>query len=100
MKYKESARSPHYGRIYGFDNTGKQTEELDLLRIVVCKREGEKDCDEYTIGQLLRTVVEHKEDLKKIAILEKQIKQLQDKMNTLTQVAVLLDAQIKASKIK
>lgn len=100
MKYKETARSPHYGRIYGYDDTGKQIEELDLLRIVVCKKEGKKNCDEYTIGQLLRAVVDHKEDLKKIATLEKQIKQLQDKVNTLTQIAVLLDAQIKASEIK
>ena len=100
MKYKETARSPHYGKIYGYDNKGKQIEELDLLRIVVCKRESEKNCDEYTIGQLLRTVVEHKEDFKKIAILEKQIKQLQNKIDTMSKLMVLLDAEIKASKLK
>lgn len=100
MKYKETARSPHYGRIYGFDEKGKQIEELDLLRIVVCKKEGKKNCDEYTIGQLLRAIVDHKEDLKKIATLEKQIKQLQNKMDTMSKLMVLLDAEIKASKLK
>ena len=99
MKYKESARNPEYGKIFGYDINGKQIQEIDLLKIVVCRKEG-TITEDFTVGELLRTVVDYKKDLKKIAILEKEIKLLQDKMKTLTQVAVLLDAQIKASEIK
>lgn len=31
MKYKENARSPHYGKIYGYDDKSKQIEEPDYL---------------------------------------------------------------------
>lgn len=39
MKYKESARSLEYGKIYGYDINGKQIQKIDLLKIVVCKKE-------------------------------------------------------------
>jgi hypothetical protein len=29
LKYKETARSPQYGRIYGYNDAGKKIEELD-----------------------------------------------------------------------
>lgn len=33
MKYKESARNPEYGKIFGYDINGKQIQEIDLLKI-------------------------------------------------------------------
>lgn len=35
MKYKETARSPQYGRIYGYNDAGKKIEELDWLELEV-----------------------------------------------------------------
>ncbi len=95
MKYKESARSPRYGKFFTYDITGKEVQELDILKLKVVHKE-----KEYTIGQLLRITSDHEEDLKKIKQLEGDLKKLQDKVNTLSQIVVLLDAQIKASEIK
>lgn len=94
MKYKESARSPQYGKIFAYDITGR-VQELDILKLEVVHKE-----KEYTIEQLLRTISDYKEDFKKIKQLEKDLKKLQDKVNTLLQIVVLLDARIKASEIK
>lgn len=95
MKYKESARSPQYGKIFAYDITGREVQELDILKVKVVHKE-----TEYTIEYLLRTISNYKEDFKKIKQLEKDLKILQDKVNTLSQIVVLLDAQIKASEIK
>ena len=95
MKYKESARSPQYGKIFAYDITGREVQELDILKLEVVYKE-----KEYTIEQLLRTISDYKEDFKKIKQLEKDLKKLQDKVNTLSQIVVLLDARIKASEIK
>lgn len=95
MKYKETARSPEYGKIFAYNITGKEVQELDILKLEVVHKE-----KEYTIGQLLRIISDHEEDFKKIKRLEENLKILQDKVNTLSQIVVLLDAQIKASEIK
>lgn len=95
MKYKESARSPQYGKIFAYSITGKEVQELDILKLKVVHKE-----KEYTVGQLLQIISDHEEDFKKIKQLEKDLKKLQDRVNTLSQVVVLLDAQIKASEIK
>lgn len=94
MKYKESVRSPQYGKIFAYSITGKEVQELDILKLEVVHKG-----KEYTVGQLLQITSDHEEDLKKIKQLEKDLKKLQEKVNTLTQIIVLLDAQIKASEI-
>jgi len=52
MQYKETARSPHYGRIFAYDASGKRTEELDILRVKLVHGN-----EEVTIKQLLEEVV-------------------------------------------
>ena len=51
MKYKNYTRSPQYGKIYSYNETGKQVHELDILGL-----ELEHDGVEYTIAGLLELV--------------------------------------------
>ena len=51
MDYKQTARSPHYGRIFAYNETGKQVQELDILKIKLVHQNRE-----YTVGQLLERV--------------------------------------------
>jgi hypothetical protein len=65
MKYKESTRSPGYGKIFMKDLNGRITEELDLLRVIVLE-----DGKDFTVGELLGLVVVNQAQVDKIKGLE------------------------------
>lgn len=95
MNYKESARSPHYGRIYGYDESGKEIKELDVLKLKVVAKSGKL----YTVAALLKKVLELErvidkmyEDVNKNTEMQKQVK-------ILTQLVVALDAKIKLLEV-
>lgn len=84
MEYKQSARSPHYGKIISYDTQGRVVQEVDILRIkVVDSRK-----DEYGIGELLEQASENKHWIalhgepneKRIEVLETQLLSAQSKI--------------------
>jgi chromosome segregation ATPase len=61
LKYKNYTRSPQYGKIYSYNEAGKQVHELDILEL-----ELEHDGVEYTVGKLLETVTTHSAEVKEL----------------------------------
>lgn len=92
MKYKNYTRSPQYGKIYSYNETGKQTHELNILGL-----ELEHDGVEYTVAKLLELVVAHSAEEKKLhAMLDAQaaiISKLENEVGTLK---IKTDALLKA----
>ena len=61
MKYKDYTRSPQYGKIYSYDEKGKQTHELDLLQLEFTHNELD-----YTMEKLLSMVLDHSAEEKRM----------------------------------
>jgi len=102
MDYKKTVRSPNYGKIFAYDKQGREINTLDVLKLEVVQ--GTKA---YTVGQLLeeatkiaslQETIEQQELL--IINAERAISNLENKVQTLSQLAVLLDAKIQSSQIK
>jgi excinuclease UvrABC helicase subunit UvrB len=53
MEYKPTARSPHYGKIFAYDQNGKEVQSIDILQVQLV-HEGKN----YTIKELLKLVIE------------------------------------------
>ena len=53
MTYKATARSPHYGRIFAYDEKGQEIKEIDILKVKVVSQN-----KEYVIGDLLKRVID------------------------------------------
>lgn len=82
MEYKQSARSPHYGKIVAYDTQGRVIQELDVLRLKV-----EHDGVDFTIGGILSYAVKHEGEVtilkQKVADLEKQNKEQDERIMAL-----------------
>jgi hypothetical protein len=89
MKYKESARSPRYGRIFSYDENGRELNELDILKIKLIHNESET-----TIGALLTLLRDYEKALKSIPELTEQIAAQRAQIELLNKLVVLLEAQI------
>ena len=100
MKYKDYTRSPQYGKIYSYNEAGKQVHELDILQLEVAHED-----KEYTIADLLQMVVDHSAEEKKIQAdlraktvlideLSRTIKQLQGKNDLLVKAITKLTAEV------
>jgi hypothetical protein len=92
LKYKNYTRSPQYGKIYSYNEAGKQVHELDILGL-----ELEHEGVEYTIAELLELVVAHSAEEKKIhAMLGAQSVIINELSRTIAQLqnhnAILLNA--------
>jgi hypothetical protein len=92
LKYKNYTRSPQYGKIYSYNETGKQTHELNILGL-----ELEHEGVEYTVAGLLKTVTEDSADVEKlfhlINVQAGMISELQNEVGTLK---IKTDALLKA----
>ena len=95
MDYKKNVRSPNYGRIFAYDAQGREIESLDVLKLRVMQ-----DGKEFTVAQLLQSVIELKEQVAnqegRLEVLENTAK----KVDTLAKLAVLLDIKIKNLELK
>jgi hypothetical protein len=82
MEYKQSARSPHYGKIVAYDTQGRVIQELDMLRIKV-----EHDGVDFTIGGILTYAVKHEGEViilkEKVRLLEEQNKEQNERIMAL-----------------
>ena len=104
LKYKDYTRSPQYGKIYSYNEAGKQVHELDILNLELTHED--KD---YTIAELLQMVVDHSAEEKKIQAdlraktvlidgLSRTVSQLQAKNDLLVKAITKLTAEV--SRIK
>ena len=104
MKYKDYTRSPQYGKIYSYDEKGKQTHELDLLQLEV-EHEGKT----FTIGKLLERVTSLSSEVEMLKLeagndraiaadLSRKISTQKEKTQLLTEVIKKLTAEV--SRIK
>lgn len=98
MKYKESARSPQYGKIFAYDINGKIVDEVNVLKVIV-----EHEGSEYSIKQLLEKIIvlETKEIQQEITNInqkkqidkhEKQIKLLTDALREINNRLSLIES--------
>lgn len=95
MNYKESARSPHYGRIYGYDESGKEMKELDVLKLKVVAKSGKL----YTVAALLKKVLELESVIDKMYEDVNKNTEMQKQVEILTQLVIVLDAKIKLLEV-
>ena len=85
MQYKQIQKSPHYGRIYGYNEAGQKIETLDWIELKV-EHEGQT----YTIAELLKKQVDN----------EKTMETLKASYGLLTQKNKDLSGEITTLKIK
>ena len=99
MEYKVNARSPHYGKIFAYDEIGREMKELDVLELKVC-HEGKT----YLIKELLAQVVANNQQLNEDkAFIQKagpELEEMAAQINTLSQLVVLLNAKIQKLEVK
>lgn len=99
MEYKQSARSPHYGKIIAYDTQGRVIQELDVLRIKVVDNRK----DEYEIGGLLEASIQNghwitlhgEPNEKRITVLETQLLAAESKIAEQEQLIKDLTAVVK-----
>ncbi len=95
MDYKKNVRSPNYGKIFAYDQQGREIKSLDPLKLFVTH-----DGVDYTISELLETVIELKKQNenqeKRILIMEN----VMDKVDIMSKLVALLDIRIKTLEIK
>ena len=91
MKYKESTRSPGYGKVFMKDLNGRITEELDLLRVIVV--DGKND---YTIREILEMALGNAESMQEIDELKRKVKFQDEQLKLIKQLLVLQEAKIEA----
>jgi len=100
MQYKKLQRSPHYGRIYGYNEKGQKIEELNWIELEV-EHEGQT----YTVADLLKKQVDNELTMKallasnqKLAAKDKElgrtITQLESKIETLTEILTKLTTEV------
>ncbi len=58
MQYKQIQKSPHYGRIYGYNEAGQKIETLDWIELKV-----EHKGQTYTIAELLEKQVDNEKTM-------------------------------------
>lgn len=80
MEYKPTARSPHYGKIFAYDQNGKELQTVDILKVQLIHNN-----TPYTVGDLLASVV----------VLEDQVATLQERHN-----ALMLQTEVLQNKIE
>lgn len=99
MEYKGNARSPHYGKIFAYDEVGRQINEVDILKVKVF-HEGKT----YLIGEMLTQVVFNNAQLEEDkAFIQKagpELEEMAAQINTLSQLVVLLNAKIQKLEVK
>lgn len=99
MTYKATARSPHYGRIFAYDEKGQEIKEIDILKVKVVSQN-----KEYVIGDLLKRVIDLDARLPLIEEFAAQngpvISNLTEKIDTMAQLVVILSAQVEALKLE
>ena len=106
MEYKQTSRNPNYGRIFAYDKNGLQIQELDVLKLVVVH-----NGKEYKISELLTLAAKSEAELAahKSSILslkaaseaqQGKIENLQQTVDTLSQLVILLNAKIDGLSIK
>lgn len=61
MDYKQSARSPHLGKLFAYDATGKVVNEFDMLKVKLTHENSE-----FSVSELLKDVIDTKKELKKV----------------------------------
>lgn len=104
MNYKNYTRSPQYGKIYSYDEKGKQVHELNILGL-----ELEHEGKEYTVAGLLESVTEHSLEITRLKGelrhqesiddgFRRRITELEQKNKILIQVIEKLTAEV--SRIK
>lgn len=80
MEYKPTARSPHYGKIFAYDQNGKELQTVDILKVQLIHNN-----TQYTVGDLLASVV----------VLEDRVATLQERHN-----ALMLQTEVLQNKIE
>lgn len=88
MEYKQTARSPHYGKIFAYDETGKQVQELDILKIKLVH-----NGKEYTVGQLFELAFKMEDE--NIA-LKNRVLEVEVKVSAQAQTNILLKETLSA----
>lgn len=88
MEYKQSARSPHYGKIVAYDTQGRVIQELDMLRIKV-----EHDGVDFTVGGILSYAVKHEGE---VTILKQKVAELQEQNKVQDERIMFLEENLKA----
>lgn len=98
MEYKPTARSPHYGKIFAYDQSGKEIQTIDVLKIQLVH-----DGEQYLIKDLLELVVKLQAGEKKLQEqyleLVKHAQILQDKVDIITQLLQIQSVKQKADTI-
>lgn len=101
IRFKSNLRSPHYGKIVVYGLDGRVDKEINLLELVMSY----KNMD-IKLGEVLENAIVDNSSIPnlnyRITELEKlcdRIEALEAQNETLSQLVVLLDAQIKASQI-
>lgn len=112
MNYKQSSRSPFYGKVVNgkdciaYDKNGLPLQEFDILKLVLVH-----SGREYKISELFELAAKsevelaaHKSFIESLKAAseahEGKIEKLQQTVETLSQLVVLLDAKINALSIK
>ena len=88
MDYKQTARSPHYGRIFAYDETGKTVQELDILKIKLV-HVGK----EYTVGQLFELAFKMEDENN---ALKERVLEVETKVSAQAQTNILLKETLSA----
>lgn len=100
MQYKQSQRSPHYGRIYGYNEKGQKIEELNWIELEV-----EHLGQSYTVAELLKKQVDNEKTMaglrsqnaaltQKTTEMGRKITQLESKIDTLTEILTKITAEV------
>jgi len=96
MKYKKFVRSPHYGKLFGYDEKGRQVIEYDVLKIRVISDGGK----EYTLGDLFDKILSNEADNRESRKIaegnSKELEQVNRVLETAKEERVLLRDAVKA----
>lgn len=94
MKYKESSRSPSYGKIFAYDKNGREIQELDVLRLVLVHNKRE-----YKVQELFEKTLENEVELARLkaseARLIKSQKSLKNQNDNLYEALRILNAKVR-----
>lgn len=101
IRFKENLRSPHYGKIVVFDAKGNVSQEINILDLMLSY----KNLD-IKLGEVLENAIKDNSSIpnldyriKQVEMLEETVAELAEKVAVLSELVVLLDNQLKMSKI-
>ena len=98
MEYKPTARSPHYGKIFAYDQNGKELQTIDILKVQLVHND-----QHYTIKDLLELVVSLEAGEKALQEQQRELikhaKNLEQKIELIVQLLEIQSVKQKADTI-